>query len=82
MDQMHLSKVLCMTKLLIPQARVEFHINNKNQASRASVEYYGAKLEGIIRNDCFRYNGENVDTALYSMLPEDYENIKEKLSAY
>ncbi|KAL4508478.1 hypothetical protein ABPG72_003782 [Tetrahymena utriculariae] len=62
--------------------RVEFHINSKNQASRASVEYYGARLEGIIRNDCFRYNGENVDTALYSILPEDYENIKEKIIVY
>ena len=56
--------------------RVDFNINKLNEPSRRSVEKYGAKLDGILRRHMKTYNGTWRDTAVYSILDDEWPEIK------
>lgn len=52
--------------------RVEFRIDVRNRRSIAAVEKLGAKFEGVMRRHRITWTGHIRDTALYSLLPEEW----------
>lgn len=56
---------------------VEFRTHVANLASRKAIERLGAKFDGVLRNHMILPNGELRDTAVYSILPNEWEEIKE-----
>jgi Acetyltransferases, including N-acetylases of ribosomal proteins len=60
--------------------RVQFQAHDKNLRSRAAIQKIGATFEGILRNDRIRYNGEQRDTAVYSIIEREWQTVKENLA--
>ncbi len=58
---------------------VEFRTHIKNETSRAAIERLGAKLDGILRNHIMMKDGSLRDTAVYSILPEEWLAVKQNL---
>ncbi len=56
--------------------RVEFRIDERNTRSRKAVEKLGATLEGIMRKDIITKNGRRRNSCCYSILKEEWEEIK------
>jgi N-acetyltransferase len=52
--------------------RIELHINAKNDPSRKSIEKYGGKLDGILRQNLRIYDNSFRDTAVYSILDSEW----------
>lgn len=57
--------------------RVVIRCDTRNIRSRAVPERLGYQLEGTFRNDMRDTAGELRDTAVYSMIPEDYRRARE-----
>jgi RimJ/RimL family protein N-acetyltransferase len=55
---------------------VEFRIDERNIRSRKAVEKLGATLEGIMRKDIITKNGRRRNSCCYSILKEEWEEIK------
>jgi len=55
---------------------VEFRTHVQNQQSRRAIERLGAKLDGILRNHMVMRNGTLRDTVVYSILPEEWPDVK------
>ena len=53
--------------------RVEFRVDTRNARSMAAVEKLGAVREGIIRRHKITWTGHVRDTALYSILAEEWQ---------
>jgi len=68
-------------KLLLDRAfasgirRVEFRVDDRNERSKAAAEKLGAKLEGVIRAERITWTGHVRDTALFSILAEEWRNL-------
>lgn len=60
--------------------RVQLKTNEKNVRSRRAIARLGCKFEGIYRNHLIR-QGYTRNTAMFSMLPEEWEIAKHKLRA-
>jgi len=67
--------------LLIPRAfssgfrRIEFRIDVRNGRSMAAVEKIGGVREGVMRQERVTWNGHVRDTALYSILAEEWAMV-------
>ena len=59
--------------------RVEFRIDERNTASRNAIEKIGGKLEGILRSHILMPDGFRRSTCYYSLLKEEWPEIKEQL---
>lgn len=58
---------------------VEFRTHFINVQSRRAIERLGAKLDGVIRNHIVMANGTLRDTAVYSVLPNEWPTVKANL---
>lgn len=56
--------------------RVQLQTSAKNERSRAAIQKIGGKFEGILRNDRIRPDGTLRDTAVYSIIQEEWEEVK------
>ncbi|RIH90038.1 putative ribosomal N-acetyltransferase YdaF [Meiothermus luteus] len=61
--------------------RVQFRADARNLQSRRAIEKLGATLEGILRKDQIYPNGTVRDTAIYSILDEEWPQVKARLEA-
>ena len=67
-----------MKRLMIDNAvacgyrRIEFRVDTRNARSMAAVAKLGAKLEGVLRRNRVTWTGYVRDTAVYSLLAEEW----------
>lgn len=59
--------------------RVEFKADARNEASRRAMEAIGATFEGMLRSHTLMQDGFRRDTVYYSILPEEWPGIKERV---
>ncbi|MFN7904223.1 MAG: GNAT family N-acetyltransferase [Pseudobdellovibrionaceae bacterium] len=59
--------------------RVQFTANELNVQSRAGIEGIGGNLEGILRNVMILPNGRHRDDAYYSIISNEWPEVKERL---
>lgn len=60
--------------------RVEFRADNNNEKSIAAMKSIGCKVEGILRSNGFKPDGERRDSIVLSILKEEWTNsVKELL---
>mgnify|MGYP000086871798 FL=1 len=57
--------------------KVEFRIDERNEASRKAVEKLNATLEGISRKDTLMLDGFKRSTCCYGILKEEWPDIKQ-----
>ncbi|MEO6669853.1 MAG: GNAT family protein [Ferruginibacter sp.] len=57
--------------------RVEFRTDERNMQSRRAIEKIGGKFEGFFRQHTLMYNGFLRNTACYSILKEEWMNMKQ-----
>jgi RimJ/RimL family protein N-acetyltransferase len=55
--------------------RVEFRVDDRNQRSKAAVRKLGANQDGLIRAERITWTGHVRDTALFSILAEEWRNL-------
>jgi N-acetyltransferase len=60
---------------------VEIRTHSLNDQSRAAIKRLGAKLDGILRRHMIMPDGHIRDTAVYSILREEWPAVKERLEA-
>jgi RimJ/RimL family protein N-acetyltransferase len=58
---------------------VEIRTHSRNDQSRAAIERLGAKLDGILRRHMIMPDGHIRDTAVYSILQEEWPEVKARL---
>lgn len=61
--------------------RVKLQADSLNDRSRAAILKLGAKFEGIVRRDMLRPDGIWRDTALYSILTDEWPEVRAGLEA-
>ena len=60
--------------------RVYFYVDVRNRRSRAAVAKLGATEEGILRSDRLLPDGHRRDTAVSSILVEEWPRVRERLT--
>ncbi|MEQ1821471.1 MAG: GNAT family protein [Fimbriimonadaceae bacterium] len=75
------AKVLLLTHCFdeLDANRVQLKTDARNARSRRAIEKIGAKFEGILRNYQRRHDGTCRDTAMFSIIPEDWPAAREVL---
>lgn len=58
---------------------VEFRTHRFNSQSRKAIERLGAQPDGVLRNHRISANGTIRDTAVYSIIENEWENVKSNL---
>jgi len=58
--------------------RVGFSIDVRNEKSLRAVERIGAKREGVLRNDMQMHDGRLRDSAIYSIVINEWPNTKKR----
>jgi RimJ/RimL family protein N-acetyltransferase len=61
--------------------RVEFKTDAGNERARRALEAVGATFEGVFRKHMVVRDGERRDSAWYSVIDDDWPEVKEKLEA-
>ena len=61
--------------------RVEWKTDAQNERSCRALEALGATFEGIHRNHMLVRDGENRDSAWYSVIDEEWPTVRERLEA-
>ena len=61
--------------------RVQFKTDSRNLHSQRAIEKLGAQREGVLRRYQIRSNGYIRDTAMYSILAEEWPGVKAGLEA-
>ena len=61
--------------------RVQFRVDAINARSRAAVLKLGAVQEGVIRSDMVTWTGRVRDTAVFSVLSDEWPAVRERLDA-
>lgn len=61
--------------------RVQFSVNAANMRSRAAVLKLGAKQEGLLRNHRIGWNGHKRDTIIFSIVDEEWPDVRSGLRA-
>lgn len=56
--------------------RVQFQANEINMRSRKAIEKLGAQFEGVLRKDKIRDNGIVRNSAYYSIIDDEWEEVK------
>lgn len=59
--------------------RVRIRTHNLNEQSKKSIEKLGLVKEGVIRNESIFHDGSYRDTALYSVIESEWEDVKAQL---
>ncbi|MEL6535178.1 MAG: GNAT family protein [Bacteroidota bacterium] len=59
--------------------RMQLKTDSRNMQSRTAIERIGAQFEGILRNDTVMYDGYRRSTAFYSILAEEWPDIRERV---
>ena len=60
--------------------RVEFRADNKNQRSVNAMKSIGCVVEGVLRSNMYKPNGERRDSIVLSILKDEWDSIlKQKL---
>jgi RimJ/RimL family protein N-acetyltransferase len=59
--------------------RVWFKTDLRNQRSQRAIERLGAVKEGVLRNHMILPDGAFRDSVVYSILPQEWPQVKEKL---
>lgn len=59
--------------------RVVLSTDNRNEHSKAAIAKLGAQFEGIIRNHIIMPDGHFRDSALYSIIPAQWEEVQSGL---
>lgn len=62
--------------------RVQLKCDARNDPSRAAILRIGAKFEGIIRRHLARYDGTFRDSAMYSIVDEEWPEVKARLECF
>jgi RimJ/RimL family protein N-acetyltransferase len=62
-------------------ARVALKTDTRNARSRAAIERLGATFEGVLRSYQRRYDGTVRDTALYSIVVNEWSAVQERIVA-
>jgi RimJ/RimL family protein N-acetyltransferase len=76
------SKLLMMAHAFGSGAQcVRFRVDALNARSRAAVLKLGAKQEGIMRRDRITWTGRFRDTVLFSVLDDEWTEVRENLEA-
>jgi RimJ/RimL family protein N-acetyltransferase len=76
------AKRLMMTHAFTSGARrIVFRVDAINQRSRAAVGKLGAHLDGILRQDLITWTGRIRDTAVYSVLIDEWPVVRAGLDA-
>lgn len=55
--------------------RVEFRVDDRNDRSKAAVRKLGANQDGLLRAERITWTGHVRDTALFSILAEEWRNL-------
>lgn len=66
---------------VLKTVRVQLQTDETNQRSRTAIEGIGAKFEGILRKERIRANATYRNTAMYSILDEEWPEVMKMLSA-
>ncbi len=61
--------------------RVEFSVDSINIPSRKSLEKYGIKQEGILRNHMILTDGRIRDSVIYSVISQEWPEIKTRIQS-
>jgi RimJ/RimL family protein N-acetyltransferase len=61
--------------------RVQFRVDATNARSRAAVTKLGATLEGVLRHDKIVWTGRRRDTAVFSILADEWRAVSAGLDA-
>jgi RimJ/RimL family protein N-acetyltransferase len=61
--------------------RVQFSVSAVNTRSQAAVLKLGAKREGLLRNHRITWTGQRRDTVLFSIVAEEWDEVRERLRA-
>lgn len=61
---------------VLKAVRVQFQADEVNLRSRTAILGLGATYEGILRKERIRSNGTNRNTAIYSILDEEWPQVK------
>jgi len=76
------AKRLMLTRAFASGARrVVFRVDAINARSRAAVEKLGARLDGLMRQDMITWTGRVRDTAVYSILADEWPTVRAGLDA-
>lgn len=59
--------------------RVQIKTDYENIRAQKAIERIGAQKEGILRNHMIRKDGTTRDTVMYSVINEDWVEVKEQL---
>lgn len=59
--------------------RVSLKADLRNQRSQRAIERLGAVKEGVLRNHMILPDGHIRDSVIYSLLPEEWPQVKQKL---
>ena len=59
--------------------RVQFKTDENNIRSRKAIEKIGGKFEGILRHDMWRDNKTKRNSAYYSIIDDEWSDVKNKL---
>ena len=59
---------------------VEIRTHSRNDQSRAAIERLGAKLDGILRQHMIMPDGDIRDTAVYSIVRDEWPAVKDSLA--
>lgn len=60
---------------------VEFRTHSQNTTSRNAIERLGAKFDGILRSHQILKDGSIRDTAVYSIISDEWQSVKDNLEA-
>ena len=60
--------------------RVQFQTDENNLRSRTAILGIGATFEGIMRKERIRANGAFRNTCMFSIIDEEWESVKSRLS--
>jgi RimJ/RimL family protein N-acetyltransferase len=61
--------------------RVQFRTDELNVRSRKAIEKVSGKFEGILRHDMLRDNGTNRNSAYYSIIDSEWNDLKPRLTS-
>ena len=61
--------------------RVQFSVDARNPRSQAALLKLGAKKEGIVRRHRITWTGHKRDTALFSIIDEEWPEVERRLKA-
>jgi RimJ/RimL family protein N-acetyltransferase len=61
--------------------RVQFSTDLENIASQKAILKLGAKQEGVFRNNYIDSEGKSKDDVYYSIISDDWKNIKKQYFA-